>query len=212
MNPARGCFIVLDGVEGAGKTTQIPRLAAWLASRGKNVITTVEPGGTSIGRQIRAVLLDPANAAMSATTELLLYNAARAQHVSEVILPALESGAFVVCDRYSDSTMAYQGYARGLDRGMIGALDGISTGGLKPDLTIILDLPVEAGRERNANAGKSDRLELESAVFHQRVREGFHAIAAQGDHAVIVPADGAPEDVHERIVSAVSERLCLWPR
>jgi dTMP kinase len=190
VNPERGCFIVLEGVEGAGKTTQIPRLAAWISSLGRSVITTVEPGGTAIGRQIRAVLLDTANTAMSATTELLLYNAARAQHVSEVILPALESGVFVVCDRYSDSTMAYQGYARGLDRDMIGALDGISTGGLKPDLTIILDLPVEAGRERNVSAGKSDRLELESAAFHERVRAGFDELAAQSEHAV-------------------SERLCL---
>lgn len=209
MNPERGCFIVLDGVEGAGKTTQIPLLAAWLSSLGKKVITTVEPGGTAIGRQIRAVLLDPANTAMSATTELLLYNAARAQHVSEVILPALESGVFVVCDRYSDSTMAYQGYARGLDRNMIGALDGISTGGLRPDLTIILDLPVEAGRLRNVHAGKSDRLELESAAFHERVREGFHAIAAHSQHVAMVSADGAPEEVHERIKNAVSERICL---
>ena len=205
----RGKFIVLEGVEGAGKTTQIPLLKKFLDSRGIPVVATLEPGGTTVGQRIREVLLDPALKDMAAITELLLYNAARAQHLEELIRPVLEAGTYVICDRYSDSTLAYQGYGRGIDREVINSLDEVATAGLTPDLTIILDLPVDVGLGRNVEAGKKDRMELESLEFHERVRNGFHEIAASKAHAAIVNADGQPEDVQQRIQKVVSERLCL---
>ncbi len=205
----RGKFIALEGVEGAGKTTQIPLLEKFLKSRGIPVVTTLEPGGTTVGRRIREILLDPALPAMAAITELLLYNAARAQHVEEVIRPALDAGAYVLCDRFSDSTLAYQGYGRGLDHEVINRLDEIATGGLMPELTIILDLPVGVGLGRNAGAGKIDRMELESLEFHERVKSGFHEIAARKAHAALISADGSPEEVQQKIQKVVSERLRL---
>lgn len=204
----RGTFIVLEGIEGAGKTTQIPLLRDFLVSRGRRVVTTLEPGGTDVGRHIREVILDPRHKAMTSTAELLLYHAARAQHVEEVVRPQLENGAWILCDRFSDSTLAYQGYGRGLDRKLLSQLDEISTGGLVPDLAIILDLEVEAGLRRNVQAGKHDRMELESVEFHRRVREGFHKLADEKPYAVLVSGAGEALEVHTRIRAVVQERLC----
>jgi len=205
----QGRFIVLEGIEGAGKTTQLPLLRDYLTSLGLHVITTLEPGGTAVGRHIREVILDPRHKDMTSVAELLLYHAARAQHVEELVRPTLKSGSWVLCDRFSDSTLAYQGYGRGLDRNLLERLDGISTGGLVPDLVLILDLDVETGLNRNSDAGKRDRMELESIEFHKKVREGFHQIVKEKPHAVLVSAEGTPEDIHARVREVVHKRLCL---
>lgn len=200
---------MFEGVEGAGKSTQIPLLASYLSSNGIPVICTLEPGGTAVGQRIREILLDPSLSNMDAVAELMLYAAARAQHVQEVILPSLHEGKTVICDRFSDSTIAYQGYGRGLDLGLIKTLDDMATAGLSADLTIILDLPVQAGLERNAGAGKRDRLEMEPHSFHEKVREGFHKIAGQSPKTVLLGAEGSPEEVHLQVRNLVSEMLCL---
>lgn len=200
---------MFEGVEGAGKSTQIPLLASYLTSNGISAVCTLEPGGTEVGQRIREILLDPSLSNMDAVAELMLYAAARAQHVQEVILPSINEGKTVICDRFSDSTIAYQGYGRGLDLGLIKTLDDMATAGLSADLTIILDLPVQAGLERNTEAGKRDRLELEPHSFHEKVREGFHRIAAGRPKAVLLSGEGSPEEVHMRVRNIVSEMLCL---
>lgn len=200
-----GRFIVFEGVEGAGKSTQTHLLAEALAKRGVPVTRTLEPGGTAIGLRIRQLLLDPEMTAMDRLTELFLYSAARAQHVREVIRPALETGRTVICDRFSTSTLAYQGYARGLDLTLIRRLDEIARDGIEPDRILILDLPVRDGLGRNADAGKRDRFELESIRFHEKVRTGFHELAAGDDRIRIVPADGGPDGVHQRILQILDE-------
>jgi dTMP kinase len=173
-------FITFEGPEGSGKTSQIGLLADYLRAKGFTVITTREPGGTPIGDQIRACLHDVANTAMAAETELLLYAASRAQLVQEVIRPSLGAGHIVLCDRFADSTTAYQGYGRGLDLAQLALLTAIATGGLQPDLTFLLDIDVERGLARRAaNAEEMNRLDLETAVFHRRVRAGYHQLAAQ---------------------------------
>lgn len=184
-------FITFEGPDGSGKTSQIALLAAYLRAKGHTVVATREPGGTAIGDQIRACLHDVANTAMASETELLLYSASRAQLVRELIRPSLASGCIVLCDRFADSTMAYQGYGRGLDRDQLALLTAFATGGLKPDLTILLDMDVARGlRRRTANEEEMNRLDLETAVFHQRVREGYHQLAAhEPDRWRLVDAD-----------------------
>ncbi len=200
-------FISLEGIEGSGKSTQARLLKEFLVDRGIDTVQTVEPGGTGIGEQIRSILLEPGNH-MDSMTELLLYFASRAQHVKEVIVPALEAGKVVITDRFSDSTVAYQGYARGLDMNVIESLDRIVTGECRPSLTILLDLDVEDGIRRNRRAGKKDRFELEEVEFHRRVREGFLKIAEQDIKRVtMVDASGTPEDVHEKIRTIVLNHL-----
>jgi dTMP kinase len=200
-------FISLEGIEGSGKSTQARLLKEFLVDRGIDTVQTVEPGGTGIGEQIRNILLEPGNH-MDSMTELLLYFASRAQHVKEVIVPALEAGKVVITDRFSDSTVAYQGYARGLDMNVIESLDRIVTGECRPSLTILLDLDVEDGIRRNRRAGKKDRFELEEVEFHRRVREGFLKIAEQDIKRVtMVDASGTPEDVHEKIRTIVLNHL-----
>lgn len=171
-------FISFEGIEGSGKSTQTKILAEHLRSKGYNVITTVEPGGTSIGQKIRSLLLEPENH-MDPLTELLLYYASRAQHAREVIYPALLKNTVVITDRFTDSTVAYQGYARGLDLSIINSLDDIVVPDLKPLITVLLDLEVEEGLRRNRHAQKEDRFELETIEFHDRVRKGFLQIAAE---------------------------------
>ncbi|MCP4639708.1 MAG: dTMP kinase [bacterium] len=185
----KGLFITIEGVEGSGKSTQIIRLKHDLESEGHTVDVTREPGGTGISESIRRLLLDPALTGISPVAELLLYQAARAQHVDERIRPALEAGHVVICDRFADSTTAYQGAGRDLKMDMILELHHLATRGVWPDLTIVLDLPVEKGLSRAAQVHEPDRLENEPIDFHQRVREEFLRLAdREPDRVKIVDA------------------------
>ncbi len=206
-------FITFDGVEGSGKTTQIRRLAEALRLRGHSVCTTREPGGCPIADAIRSILLDPAHGKMAPRAELLLYAAARAQHVAEVIRPALERGEIVLCDRFTDATIAYQGFGRGLERDLISHLNDLASGGLVPDLTLLLDLPVEEGLrralERNAldDGMREGRFEQEALAFHNRVREGYHHLAATESRFRVVDALGPEDEVALRVASAAAPVL-----
>ena len=172
-------FITLEGPEGSGKSSQLPILADWLREQGYNVYTTREPGGTLISDQIRTILHDLENTAMHPRTEILLYLASRSQHVEEVIRPLLEKDTIVLCDRYADSTLAYQGYGHGVDIPTLKKLLDFSTGGLYPDLTILLDLNVEIGLERRKQSGGEwNRLDAYALAFHKRVREGYLTLVA----------------------------------
>jgi len=203
-----GFFLSLEGIEGTGKSTQARLLAAYLSSRGYEVVQTAEPGGTPISLKIRELLLSLDSREMDQVTELLLYNAARVQHIREVIAPALARGDIVISDRFSDSTLAYQGYGRGIDRQVIDALDAVATGCMRPDLTLILDVDVETGLRRNRELKKNDRLELEEIAFHQRVRKGFHEIAAAEPERIrIIPCSDGIEAVHEAVKDAISPFL-----
>ncbi len=177
-------FITFEGPEGSGKSTQIARAYDYLQTRGRRVVKTREPGGTIISDQIRAVLLTAENQGMAPMTELFLYFAARAQHVAEKIRPALAEGAVVLCDRFADSTWAYQGHARGLGGELVEQLNALATGGLQPDATLLYDLPVEIGLARarariadQAPAGREDRFEREALAFHRKLREGYLLLA-----------------------------------
>lgn len=203
MKLTRGAFVTFEGIEGAGKSTQIGLLCDFLRLSSIEHVRTAEPGGTAIGEEVRKILLSVEHAGMTPVAELLLYAAARAQHVGEVIAPALNRGLVVVCDRFSDSTMAYQGFGRELNRALIEEIDRISTGGLTPDLTILLDVGVESGLARNRAANKRDRLELEAVVFHERVRDGYHRIMREQPGRVKM-VDGAMsiEGVSEEVKKA----------
>ena len=204
----KGAFITLEGVEGCGKTTQMSLLRDRLEEAGRHVVLTREPGGTPVAEAIRAILLDPANTALSPVAELLLYEAARAQHVAERIKPALDEGAIVVCDRFADSTTAYQGAGRVLPLETVLHLHRVATGTVWPDLTIVLDLPAETGLERAAAARSRDRIELEPLEFHQRVRAEFLRIAeAEPERIKVVDASQPPEAVAEAIYGFVRQVL-----
>ncbi|NLV40669.1 MAG: dTMP kinase [Candidatus Hydrogenedentes bacterium] len=192
----RGLFITLEGVEGCGKTTQLHLLAGHLERRGCRVVTTREPGGTPLAEALRGLLLDPATGAISPLSELMMYAAARAQHVHAVIRPALERGDVVLCDRFCDSTLAYQGGGRGLAPDQIRTLNSLATGGLAPDCTLLLDLPAEDGLARSGKRGVLDRIEGESADFHHRVRAAFLDIArAEPERITIIDASAPVEEV-----------------
>lgn len=175
----RGLFVTFEGVEGSGKSTHLRLLAETLRAAGHEVVETREPGGTPLGRTLRALLLEAGDAPPEPLAELLLYCADRAQHVATLVRPALRAGRVVLCDRFSDSTIAYQGHGRGLDLAMVRALDAHARAGLAPDLTLLLDCPVPDGLARaRARSGTADRLEQEAVRFHEAVRRGFHAEAA----------------------------------
>ncbi|MFL5645280.1 MAG: dTMP kinase [Chloroflexota bacterium] len=207
--PARGWFITLEGPEGAGKTTQAEELVGHLASRGIDVHLTREPGGTWLGERLRDVLLarTASAAPTDPVTDALLFSAARRQLVTEVIRPALEGGRSVLCARYADSTLAYQGYGAGVPLDRLRALEGAATDGLRPDLTVLLDLPVEAGLARVA-PGDVTRFEAEfDLAFHRRVRDGFLALAAaEPDRFVVIDATQPADDV-AAAVAAATDRL-----
>ena len=206
----RGFFISLEGVEGTGKSTQAGMLSESLRASGVKTVVTAEPGGTVLSDKIRALLLDVSHKGMDPMAELLLYAAARKQHLSELIAPSIESGTTVITDRFSDSTMAYQGYGRGIDRALIEGLDTMVTGGLKPGLTVLLDLDVSEGLRRNKGASKVDRMELEDVEFHERVRKGFLDIARrEPERLVVVDASGGVDEVHRAIMEAVGRVLPL---
>ena len=175
-----GLFITFEGPEGSGKTTQIRRLADWLGEQGRNVLTTREPGGTRIGEAIREVLLSPAHTEMCAEAEILLFSAARAQIVRETLQPHLARGGVVLCDRFADSTLAYQGYGRLLDLDTLRQITLFATGGVVPALTICLDLPVVEGlrRKQGGDQAEWNRMERERLDFQERVRRGYLALAA----------------------------------
>lgn len=208
---ARGRFITFEGVEGAGKSSQIPPLADWLRGRGIAVVTTREPGGSPIAERIRAVLLDRDNTGMSETAELLLVFAARAEHLDKVIEPALAAGTWVLCDRFTDATYAYQGGGRGLPVAQIDALAGIVHPQLWPDLTVLLDLPVDAGiaraTHRNGATGP-DRLETEQREFFERVRVTYLARARdEPGRFRVIDAGGTLDEVSAAIRAAIEPLL-----
>ncbi len=189
----QGKLITFEGIDNSGKSTQAKRLAAYLKRRGHEVLLVREPGGTKISEKIRKILLSAKNDKMSAQTELLLYEAARAQLVEEVILPALRRGMTVICDRFFDSTTAYQAYARGLDLNLVQRLNRLAAGGSIPNLTIVIDLPPQVALKRiKNNRKKPDRLEKEKLRFHKRVRHGYLAIAKKQPARVKV-IDGQKE-------------------
>lgn len=202
-------FITLEGPEGSGKTSQIPALANFLRSKGYDVIITREPGGTAVGDQIREVLMNLKNVAIVPRTEILLFLAARAQLVEILIRPALEAGKVVLCDRFGDSTLAYQGYGHKTDLDTLRSLLNFSTGGLWPDLTLLLDVPVKAGLERKKDNGAEwNRLDAYAEAFHERVRQGYLALAkAEPDRWQIVDATKNKDQVQEEIRKVVINRL-----
>lgn len=193
-----GVFITFEGGDGAGKTTQIERLAAAIQRAGGDVVVVREPGGTPVGEAIRDVLLGPAHGRIEPVAELFLFAASRAHLTEEVIRPALAAGRIVLCDRYADSTTAYQGHGRGLDLAFVRSVNDVATGGLVPDLTIVLDVDPYEGVAA-ATTGGSDRIERESFAFHERVRAGYAAIAAQEPTRVHIVPRGTVEEVWREV-------------
>jgi len=202
---ARSLFVTLEGPEGGGKTTQAALLAEALIREGRDVLLCAEPGGGAIPRAIRALLLDPASAGMTPRAELLLFLAARAQHVDETIRPALDAGRIVLCDRFSDSTLAYQGYAGGLDLGRVDSMNAFATGGLLPDLTLVLDIDARSGLARQQ---EWNRMEAKGLEYHERVRRGFLELARLSPERIrVLDASRPIEALHAEIVQIVRARL-----
>ncbi len=200
-------FITFEGPDGAGKTTQIKLLYEALKAGGYRVVVTREPGGTSIGDRIRELLLDPDQKEMAAETEVLLYAAARAQHVQEKIVPALQEGKLVLCDRFVDASLAYQGYGLGLGEAQVRVINQFATGGLEPDLTILLDLPPEEGRRRLERRSPLDRIEQKSIAYHRRVREGFLQLAKREKRMMVIDARQEIDVIHRTVLHAVGVLL-----
>ncbi len=206
----KGLFITFEGVEGAGKSSQIELLKKELESRGIDYIVTREPGGTPIGEKIRSILLDPENSEMNYITELLLYYSSRAQHLYEKIMTAKNMGKVVICDRYSDSTMAYQGYGRGLDIELIKQLNRIVEKENRPDLTFVIDIAPEISlaRAKRKSGNVGDRLEQESLEFHNKVREGFIEIAkSEPERVVMIDGKKSIKEINEEITAKLFEKL-----
>jgi dTMP kinase len=209
-------FISFEGGDGSGKSTQLRLLADYLPSRGRACLCTREPGGTNLGRMIRKALLEVRDESISSQTELFLYLADRAQHIDKVILPALERDEIVLCDRFTDSTLAYQGYGRGVDLAMLRRMNSMASGGLVPDLTLLLDCPVDLAlsrtarriEERRATEGREDRFESEDIGFHERVRRGFQELAeAEPERIRILDASRSVEEIQAEIRALVESRL-----
>jgi dTMP kinase len=209
-------FITFEGGDGSGKTTQLKALEGYLTERGKSCIATREPGGTSLGNLIRQVLLEVGKQPITSPTELFLYLADRAQHIHEVIIPAIKQGKVILCDRHTDSTLAYQGYGRGIDLGLLRSLNDIASQGIKPDLTFLFDCPVEIGLSRTAQrqsqaitgAGREDRFEREKIEFHERVREGFLELARAEPHRFrIIDATRSVEEIAREIENVIDREL-----
>jgi dTMP kinase len=208
-------FITFEGIEGCGKSTQSRMVLGHLHQQGVPALWTRQPGGCDLGVRLRSLLLGREGDGLTPLSELFLYLADRAQHVAEVIHPALAAGTVVLCDRFTDSTVAYQGYGRGLDVSLIHRLNAVAVDKCLPDLTLILDLPVETGlaraRTRNADQGQTEaegRFEAEETAFHQRIRDGYLTLAAENpDRYAVIPVQGEPEEVFERVWPMVLARL-----
>lgn len=207
----RGQLITFEGIDGSGKSTQAVMTADWLEEQGTKVLSLREPGGTRIGESIRSILLAKANTAMCMETELLLFSAARAQIVREVIEPALAEGIWVICDRFYDSSTAYQGYGRGIDLDMIHHLQAIATGGLRPDKTFLLDVSMPVALQRlSGRPGKADRLDLEDTEFMARTRDGYLAILREEpDRIIRIDADQDEMNIKEQIIRHLKGDLNL---
>jgi len=202
-----GLFITFEGVEGCGKTTQMNLLENWLLKRSRSPLMTHEPGGTAVGDRLRTLLLDPELKGMAPISEALLYAASRAQLVNDVIRPGLEAGRVVVSDRYIDSTLAYQVFARGLDFQTVMSVNHWATGGLLPDCTILLRMPAELGLARTVER-ELDRLEQESLQFHQMVEAGFEDLAVKfAERFVLIDGRDPIDEVHHRVVAAITPLL-----
>jgi dTMP kinase len=208
-------FITFEGIEGCGKSTQIRRLTAHLEELGREVLVTMEPGGSRVGKELRRMLLSMESADLCGEAELFLYLADRAQHVSRVILPALEAGKVVLSDRFADSTVAYQGYGRGIDPKLLNTLNNVAVAGVWPGLTIVLDLEARVGlsratarNEREGKTADEGRFEAESLAFHTRVREGYLTLAAlYQDRVKVVDGSGTPDEVFARVLALVESAL-----
>lgn len=202
-------FITLEGPEGSGKSCQIPGLAEFVRQQGYEVLTTREPGGTAIGDQVRQVIMSLKNTEMNPRTEIMLFCAARAQIVEQVIRPALSRGVVVISDRYGDSTLAYQGYGHRLDLATLRLLLDFATGGLKPDLTLLLDVDVVEGlRRRRCSGGEWNRLDAYEIEFHQRVRQGYHELVkAEPERWRVIDANLTPEMVQSNLRQVVEQKL-----
>jgi dTMP kinase len=206
----QGRFISMEGGEGAGKSTMMARMASWLESKGHRVIRTREPGGTVLAEKIRAILLDDEHLTLCSQAELLLLFASRAQHLDELIRPALARGETVLCDRFTDATWAYQGGGRQLPASLIASLEQMVHGDLQPDLTLLLDLPVEVGLERASRRGAADRFEQESVLFFERVRQAYLDRAeVHANRFAVIDAALEPEQVWAQIQSVLERRLGL---
>lgn len=208
-------FITLEGVEGSGKSSVIGRLQSWLEEIGLSALVTREPGGSKLGQMLRPILLDARNDDLSAESELFLYMADRTQHVRQVLIPALSAGQIVLCDRFSDSTVAYQGYGRGVDLSQLVALNKVAQAGLLPDLTLLFDLDVKVGLERatkrNSEQGLTQtegRFEAETLEFHQRIRDGYLKLAEENAWRFrIVDASKTPEQVYKQSLDYITKFL-----
>jgi dTMP kinase len=206
-------FITLEGPDGSGKTIQLPKLAEYLRQNGFDVLTTREPGGTNISEQIRIVLHNLENKEMHPRTEILLYQASRAQLVEQVIRPHLLKGGIVISDRYADSTMAYQGYGHQTELETLKVLVSFATGGLKPDLTFLLDVDVDMGLRRKELKGEWNRLDAYDLDFHRRVRQGYYQLVeAEPERWVVIDASQSPDKVQDEMRAVIAERLKITPQ
>lgn len=205
----KGLLITIEGGEGAGKSTQITHLQDKLVAAGKDVVSLREPGGTVISEQIREVVLSTKNTGMAYTTEVLLFQAARSQIYSELVLPALEAGKIVLIDRSRDSSVVYQGMVRGFGKDLIEQLNNISTKETYPDLTLLLDVDVKIGLKRREDSGKADRLDLEDSTFHDKIREAYLQLAQENSHNrwKIIDANKTVEEVGQAMWQVVSEKI-----
>ena len=203
-----GKFITIEGTDGAGKSTQIAMLVKFLKNKGIECVVTREPGGTKIGEKLREIVLDPENSEMTYVTEAMLYAASRAQHVEEKIIPALKEGKFVICDRFLDSSLVYQGYARGLETEMIEKINGYALCGIKPDITLFFDIRPEVGITRKKNMHDLDRIEQEKADFHQKVYNGYKTLAQKYPERIkSINAEKTIEEVHKQVVEEIRKIL-----
>lgn len=203
-----GMFITVEGPDGSGKTTQLNLLVEALSNKGYEVVVTREPGGTTVGNSIREVLLSPEHHEMTPRVEMMLYAASRAQNVDQIIRPALAKGAVVLCDRFVDASIAYQGYGLQYDMDQIESLNEWATSGITPDVTFLFDLTPQRAQERMKDRGQLDRIESRDQAFHQRVYDGFHALLNKyPERMILIDADQSVECIHDEVLDATLERL-----